>query len=160
MPGDCFRLLNLASSSYLCIDDRHGSEDAVHVKDAVKLRLCLPTDKRGMDNSFFKLAAATKHEEDETQEEAKQGQYYCLVSAIKGRYDQVRVSNVRVHAEFGKDGLVAKTLTDHEIEAAERRGKDPAVAYPRQLCFAYHMQSENDYTIQDVRAPVLLYRRS
>lgn len=42
-----------------------------------------------MTNSLFKFKEMAEDEEEE-QSEAKIGSYYCLVSAIRGRQDQVR----------------------------------------------------------------------
>lgn len=63
--------------------------DGADLASAAQLRLCAPTDDDGMTNSLFKFKEMAEDEEEE-QSEAKIGSYYCLVSAIRGRQDQVR----------------------------------------------------------------------
>ena len=139
MEGDCFRLLNLASNLYMtlgdaCIDDTYPDS-----KDRVNLRMCKRSNEEEMANSYFKLVAIEEADDMTGQTDASFSSYYCLVSATHDRLSQIRVSDVLVATSIGSHGLVASEVPAGAIEECVRKGTDPAVSYPRSLCYANQM---------------------
>ena len=141
MEGDCFRLLNLASNLYMtlgdaCVDDTMSYPDA---KDRVNLRMCERGNIEGMANSYFKLIEIEEGDGMAVQKDALFSSYYCLVSATHDRLSQIRVSDVLVATSIGPLGLLASEVSADAIEDCVRKDKDPAVSYPRSLCYANQM---------------------
>ena len=143
-------MLHLASSKYLSIGAECTPEDGVELQEASQLRLCGDDDEVGMANSFFKLVAVDKGEDDDEQSAAQVGSYYCLASAIKGRHDQIRVSSVRLDTYVGDGGVHARIVTNEEIEQVERLSQDVEKVYPRQQCHAYRMHEEDSINAEDM----------
>ena len=85
MDGDCFRLLNLASSLYLTLGSEGGATGLAEdpSRGAVSsLRLCARGDAEGMANSYFKLL--TIEEDDD-----HAGQKDATFSSVRSRHPAI-----------------------------------------------------------------------
>ena len=145
-PGDCFRLLNLASSMYLTIDSqvKYGSNGTPFSS----MRLC-QRDDHDMSRSYFKLIDLEDDEKSHESIDAKFGSYYCLASAHNGPMSQVQVSAMRVGVTVGNKGMVAKAVSHDQVLDAESKGLDSAQLYPHSLCNAYRLVSPTSTGLLD-----------